>query len=148
MWSYAVTLPWWQAVAGLLGTVLVAGIVVRRSAARRSGGAVTDASTGAARRTGPADDAAAVLTQGLISAFDLASSSPTIRAHVQQVLRGVGVALLDAEPGTAFDPATHLAVETVPAAPGRSGQVARLVRPGWRRDGSVLRPAEVVVWMS
>jgi hypothetical protein len=69
-----------------------------------------------------------------------------VRAHVQQVLRRAGVVPLDAAPGSPFDPAAHLAVDTEPGPSDQTGQVARQVRPGWTSDGAVVRPAEVIVW--
>lgn len=109
----------------------------------------------------PSGDAvAAMLTDGLIGAFDLAGSSPAVLAHVRQVLRRAGIVPLDATPGTPFDPAVHLAVDTEISTdldshrpdtrPGGGtavvGTVARQVRAGWRDGAGVLRPAEVVVW--
>jgi molecular chaperone GrpE len=47
--------------------------------------------------------------------------------------------------GTPFDPNTHEAVGTVPAAGVAAGTVVQEARRGWRLDGEVLRPAQVVV---
>lgn len=147
MWN-ELTLAWWEAVALLLfavaATAGIAALVLRRAAPAPSVGSHRPAGAPADRR--PAGAGTDVLTEGLIGAFDLAGSSPAVRAHVQQVLRRAGVVPLDVTPGAPFDPAAHLAVETEQGPPDRWGRVARQVRVGWTSHGAVVRPAEVVVW--
>ncbi len=148
MWNEELALGWWEA-AGLLivvavATAVVATVVLRRAAPVPSEGSAVQ--TAAPQAPVTADARTEVLTEGLIGAFDLAEASPAVRAHVQQVLRRAGVVPLDAAPGSPFDPAAHLAVDTEQGPSDQTGQVARQVRPGWTRDGAVVRPAEVVVW--
>jgi hypothetical protein len=149
MWNDELTLAWWEAAAGLLMVVavtstVVAMVVLRRAAPVSSAGSTEQA--GAPEAPVSADVRTEVLTEGLIGAFDLAGSSPAVRAHVQQVLRRAGVVPLDATPGSPFDPEAHLAVEAEQGPSDQSGRVARQVRPGWTSNGAVVRPAEVVVW--
>lgn len=154
---------WWQAILALAGMAALAGVAAlsvlpRRSRDRRparsgrSQASRPDASPGP---THPAQTPASfasvdevALTEGLIGAYDLAAGSPAIRDYVKQVLRSAGVSQLTAEPGTVFDPARHLAVDTEPAGSGQPGRIARLVRPGWVAAETLLRPAEVIVWTS
>lgn len=64
--------------------------------------------------------------------------------HLRDVLRREGVVPLEVQPGTAFDPLYHEAVEMhmtdVPEA-----TVAEVRQTGYTFDGQVLRPARVVV---
>ncbi|MBM7783741.1 nucleotide exchange factor GrpE [Tenggerimyces flavus] len=150
MWTGELTVAWWQAVLALIaaaGITALAMVSTRRSRPDESGAApaqLRDPEVPAPQAAPDAD--ATLLTEGLIGAYDLATSSPAVRAHVEQVLRRAGVVPLDASPGMPFDPAEHLAVGTEPAAPGHLGQVAHQVRTGWSSHGTVVRPAEVVVW--
>jgi molecular chaperone GrpE len=67
------------------------------------------------------------------------------RRLLVNALREAGAVPVQAQ-GQPFDPALHDAVGTVPAAPGTpAGTVVHEVRPGWRLDNELLRPAEVVV---
>ncbi len=87
------------------------------------------------------------LVEGLIGAYDLAGANEAVRRHVEQVLRSGGVVPVLAETGAAFDSSAHDAVDTEPAGAEHPPQtVARLVRPGWIRDTTLIRAAEVVVW--
>ena len=87
------------------------------------------------------------LVMGLIGVHDLAAGHPAIEAHVEQVLRRVGVHPIVCETGTTFDPATHEAVDTAPPEDGSDGgEVATTVRPGWSDGATLFRPVEVVVW--
>ena len=87
------------------------------------------------------------LVEGLIGAYDLAGANEAVRRHVEQVLRSGGVVPVLAEAGAAFDSSAHDAVDTEPAGAEHPPQtVARLVRPGWIRDTTLIRAAEVVVW--
>lgn len=62
-----------------------------------------------------------------------------------QTLVDLGCVRLAPEPGTPFDPSQHRCVET---ATGTPGHIIRLVRVGWRRSETVLRPADVIVGKS
>jgi hypothetical protein len=148
VWNDELTLAWWEAATLLALAVVTTAVAVaaffRRVAPRSPVGSADEE-----RIHEPglgSDDSTDVLTQGLIGTFDLAGSSPAVQAHVRQVLRRSGVVPLDVSPGSPFDPEAHLAVDTEPGGPQQSGNVARQVRTGWSRQGSVLRPAEVVVW--
>jgi molecular chaperone GrpE len=59
-------------------------------------------------------------------------------------LRSAGVEPLESE-ARPFDPAVHEAVATTPPDGQTPGTVAREVRRGYRLDGDLLRPAQVVV---
>jgi hypothetical protein len=153
VWNEELTLVWWEAVALMLVAVATtagaAAVVLRRAVLRRAAPVSAVGShrpAGAPADSRPAEAGTDVLTEGLIGAFDLAGSSPAVRAHVQQVLRRAGVVPLDVTPGAPFDPAAHLAVETEQGPPDRWDRVARQVRVGWTSHGAVVRPAEVVVW--
>jgi molecular chaperone GrpE len=49
------------------------------------------------------------------------------------------------EPGEKFDPVRHEAVGSTDATDEPPGTVAHLVRPGYERNGEVVRPAAVIV---
>ena len=67
-----------------------------------------------------------------------------LRSRLESTLAGLGVEPVGAV-GEPFDPAHHEAVYHEPD-PAADGQVVALViRPGYRLDGQLLRPAEVVV---
>lgn len=161
MLDTTMTLTWWQVAIGAFGvvvmTVLVTTIALRLAVGRSEPELSHPASIEPAREmtvtpgtaiSEPFQEKLDVLIRGLIGVFDLASGSPAIRGHIKHVLRGTGVVAVSVEPGIAFDPAEHLAIDTEPAAPGKEGQVARQVRPGWASGETLLRPVEVVVWTS
>jgi hypothetical protein len=86
------------------------------------------------------------LVQGLIGTYDL-SGSELVRAHVQKSLRGVGIVAISPEPGERFDMALHNGVAAIPAPdPDLDFRIARVLRPGWRSAGEILRPADVEVY--
>ena len=150
MWNHELSLPWWQALGALVLVALTTGMAVanvfRRD--RPVDGFATAEQPGIQQAAAEVELDVTALTDGLIGAFDLATAAPAVRAHIQQVLRRTGVVPLDAVPGSPFDTAEHIAVDAEPAPEGLAGQVARQVRPGWSSHGTVLRPAEVVVWTS
>ena len=146
-----ITLSWWQAGLSVVALLGLAWLSLRpQSTSAASGEPATDPTAVTAPRGGEARTDQLVL--GLIGAFDLASGSDAVRAHVRQVLRGAGVDPVEVAPGADFDPATQEAVEAQPVTaedehdPGRPGTVARVVRAGWRQGDRMLRPVEVVVW--
>jgi molecular chaperone GrpE len=59
-------------------------------------------------------------------------------------LRKAGLEPVESE-GRPFDPALHEAIATIPPDGRSPGTVAREVRRGYRLDGDLLRPAQVVV---
>jgi hypothetical protein len=86
------------------------------------------------------------LVQGLIGTYDL-SGSDLVRAHVQKSLRGAGIVAISPEPGEPFDIALHNGVAAIPAPnPDLAFRIARVLRPGWRSGGEILRPADVEVY--
>ena len=146
-----ITLSWWQVGLSVVALLGLAWLSLRPQGTA-TGSSEPDPDPGATvdqRVDGGETDQ---LVLGLIGAFDLASGSEAVRAHVRQVLRGAGVDPVEVDPGADFDPATQEAVEAQPVSdedehdPGRPGTVARVVRAGWRRGDRVLRPVEVVVW--
>ena len=69
-----------------------------------------------------------------------------VRRQFLSKLEGLGVSRIDAGTGSAFDPAIHEAITTVPASdPDQDGQIVGVVRQGYRIGEDVLRPASVAV---
>ncbi len=64
-----------------------------------------------------------------------------VQRKFQEMLANAGVEEIGGE-GAEFDPLVH---EAVSFGPGPKGQVVALVREGYRIEGYVLRPAQVVV---
>ena len=70
---------------------------------------------------------------------------PLLRGQLLQVLRDQGLELIDGL--EAFDPERHRAIERVPTTDAaQDGQLAELIRPGFRTAAAVLRYAEVRVY--
>jgi molecular chaperone GrpE len=69
-----------------------------------------------------------------------------VARKLMQVLEQAGVTRIGAA-GEPFDPHAHEAIgQRPPAHPGeRAGTVGEVVRPGYRLDGLILRPAQVIV---
>lgn len=68
-----------------------------------------------------------------------------VRAQLEAVLRGYGVVRIDAA-NTAFDPAIHEAVSTIPVSnAAQHGMVLDEIDPGYSFGDRLLRPAKVVV---
>jgi molecular chaperone GrpE len=91
----------------------------------------------AAARVQPTDHSQVdALTQGI----------ELTRASLDRMLAKHGLEQVQAQ-GTMFDPASHEAVYTVPAATRgvESGTVVDVLEAGYRRHGSLFRPAKVVV---
>jgi molecular chaperone GrpE len=71
-----------------------------------------------------------------------------VRRQFLGKLEGLGVHRIDAD-GQHFDPEVHEAVSVVPVSdPSQDGQVIGVVRPGYRINDEVLRPAVVAVGKS
>lgn len=71
-----------------------------------------------------------------------------IRQQFEQYLTEQGVQMITVQPGDAFDPEQHEAIETVPAADADGAApstIVRVSRAGYRYNDAVLRPAGVVV---
>jgi molecular chaperone GrpE len=78
---------------------------------------------------------------GAGSAESLAEGVRLVYEDLASVLRGAGIETYSPA-GEAFDPDWHEAVMT---RPGEEGQVLEVLAKGYRLDGTVLRPARVVV---
>lgn len=87
-----------------------------------------------------------VAVHGLIAVADI-TDSPVVMAQVERSLRQAGVEMLPTTEGDAFDTNLHHGLGWQPAPrPELAQTVARVVRPGWRADGHLLRPADVEVY--
>ena len=75
------------------------------------------------------------------SAASLAEGVRLVYEELAGVLRGAGIEAYSPT-GEAFDPDWHEAVMT---RPGEEGQVLEVLEKGYRLDGTVLRPARVIV---
>lgn len=62
-----------------------------------------------------------------------------------QLLASEGVTVIDASPGTRFDPREHDAITTVPGGPFSEGLIVEEIRRGYRLRDRVIRPALVAV---
>jgi molecular chaperone GrpE len=75
----------------------------------------------------------------------LAKGVELVASKLVESLRSLGVERIDAE-GEPFDPTQHEAVQQLPGGSDQDGPVvAKVLRPGYRLDDRVLRPAMVVV---
>ena len=74
----------------------------------------------------------------------LADGVRLVHSELLALLERNGVEQFDPA-GERFNPAMHEALSTRPAEDGESGVVIDVVEKGYRADGSVLRPARVVV---
>ena len=64
--------------------------------------------------------------------------------QIRQMLESNGFFLIDTE--GPFDPEVHRAMEIEPCqSPEEAGRISRVLRPGFRSERSVLRPAEVTL---
>jgi molecular chaperone GrpE len=85
-------------------------------------------------RRGGADRFVAAMADGMSMNLD----------RLDALLAGRGVTLVEAL-GQAFDPHSMQAVDTARETDQPDGRVVAVARAGFRRDGRVLRPAEVIV---
>ncbi|GEL24883.1 hypothetical protein PSU4_38370 [Pseudonocardia sulfidoxydans NBRC 16205] len=93
-------------------------------------------------RPGPRE---AALVDGIIGAHDLAADEAQQR-HLEQVLRRTGIVPVVPAPGSLLEHGE--VVGTAPAAsPDEVGTVADVVRYGWADGGSIIRPAQVIVYV-
>ena len=68
-----------------------------------------------------------------------------IDRKLRALLESEGVTLIDAAPGTPFDPREHEAIANVPGTGRAEGEIVEQVRRGYRLRDRVLRPALVAV---
>ncbi|MFE2123591.1 nucleotide exchange factor GrpE [Rhodococcus aetherivorans] len=92
------------------------------------------------------DTGAEDIVDTLIRVHDL-SHNDAVSSYVESCLARRGITVIDDPVGCPYDAGTQQVVATEPApSPDRVGRVCRQVRPGWRHQRTVLRPAEVTVW--
>ena len=117
----------------------------RKRAAREAAAAGQRAKTGVVSGLIPVVDN---LERALASAGEaeehLADGVRLVHSELLALLERNGVEQFDPA-GERFDPALHEALSTRPAEDGDPGVVIDVVEKGYRADGSVLRPARVVV---
>jgi molecular chaperone GrpE len=68
-----------------------------------------------------------------------------IDRKLRTLLESEGVTLIDAAPGTRFDPREHDAIAYVPGTDRAEGEIVEQIRRGYRLRDRVLRPALVAV---
>jgi len=74
------------------------------------------------------------------------ADTPTLDVHLVEALEAFNIGTVSAEPGTAFDPAHHEAVDVVAVADESDvGRVVEVLRQGYLRGGALMRPAQVRV---
>lgn len=138
------------AVICLIGWIATAVTARRRENAHASGAKQSrqTADVGTSTKTPPPPALNNLdLASDLITAVDLARS-PAAVAQIERALRRLGVEQVECRIGGAFDARTQSAVEGRVGEPDRVGQVAEIVRPGWQRGTTLLRPVDVAVWVA
>jgi len=74
------------------------------------------------------------------------ADTPTLDEHLVEALEAFNIGTVSAHPGTAFDPAHHEAVDVVSVADESDvGRVVEVLRRGYLRGSSLMRPAQVRV---
>jgi molecular chaperone GrpE len=68
-----------------------------------------------------------------------------IDRKLRVLLESEGVTVIDAAPGTSFDPREHEAIANVPGTGRAEGEIVEQIRRGYRLRDRVLRPALVAV---
>jgi molecular chaperone GrpE len=68
-----------------------------------------------------------------------------IDRKLRQLLESEGVAVVEAAPGTQFDPREHEAIVSVPGTGRPEGEIVEEIRRGYRLRDRVIRPALVAV---
>lgn len=102
--------------------------------------------TGPRRSPGESDNK--YLIDGLIGLYDLTTDG-AVRAHIAQLLQGVGVERDVIPVGATFDPAVHDPVSTEQTGIRlRDRRVAKTIRPGWRWGMRIIRAPLVTVWVA
>jgi molecular chaperone GrpE len=90
------------------------------------------------------DSLAHARTAGLSSVETMRDALAAIEQQIFSALQKQGVERIDANEGP-LDPRYHEAVAAVPSTGQPEGHIVTCVRPGYRVDGRLLRPAQVVV---
>ncbi len=81
------------------------------------------------------DEKEAKWAKGVLGVFDKAVRK----------LEAQGISLIDAEPGTEFDPIIHEALVQTPTEDFEEGQIMNVIRPGYKTEDRVIRPTQVQV---
>ncbi len=81
------------------------------------------------------DEKEAKWAKGVLGVFDKAVRK----------LEAQGISLIDAAPGTEFDPLVHEALVQTPTEDFEEGQIMNVIRPGYRTEDRVIRPTQVQV---
>lgn len=89
-------------------------------------------------------EAALVASGGAPAADPLRQGVALVAQQLEEILKTHGIELIRPA-GQAFDPSAHEALMMVERADLAAGQVAAVVRPGFRLHGRVVRPAQVTV---
>lgn len=84
-------------------------------------------------------DAGSMIAEQAIGAMEM------LRGELEKALSTHGVVAIRPEPGAAFDPHEHEAMQRQPSAEHPEDTVTLLVQPGFRRGDVVIRPARVFV---
>ncbi len=83
--------------------------------------------------------------QAPAEAEDFRSGVELIYRQLQDVFARLGVTVLRPEPGEAFDPRQHEAVEMAPTSEGEDNRILQVLQPGYMLKERLLRPAMVRV---
>ncbi len=91
------------------------------------------------------EDARAMARDGAASSDQLADGLDMVLSSAHKALSAHDVTRVSPDPGAAFDPEIHEAVELAQTADVPDGSVAKSYRSGWRHPSRVIRPAMVTV---
>jgi molecular chaperone GrpE len=83
-------------------------------------------------------------TESAADLKSLADGLQMVQRQFKDTLASLGIERIG-EAGTAFDPAEHEAVQNVETTEVPAGAIARVLQPGYRWKGRLVRPALVVV---
>jgi molecular chaperone GrpE len=90
------------------------------------------------------DSLARARTVPMQSVDQIQEAFEAIETQMWSALQKQGLERIEAADG-ALDPRDHEAVATVPSTDRPEGHIVECIRPGYRVDGRLLRPAQVVV---
>lgn len=139
----------WPAVSIALALLCVVLLILLVAEHRRTARAAAARPTSDPQRLEPTRTPAPPpdLVEDLIALADLAAS-PAVLAQVTRLLRRLGTEPIEAQEGAPFDPDRFAVTDTRPTDDDElDNRVARQVRPGWRTGPTLLRPADVTVWV-
>lgn len=144
-------IPWVLMVLLLIVTVgLLVEMSRKRAAEAKVRNAPEDGEGGNASEQAGLDDRGTI-TDDLIDQLVVLTDFPQSAgagAQLEQVLIAAGVAPLNANLGDRFDETIHRArVRRDTAEPAQDHTIAEVIRPGYRTDNRIVRPADVSVWI-